>query len=397
MLSRKTGRFRRNGLALLVILTLIGLTFPVHATELNVALYPYVPRPDQFKTVLSASWNRIHPDVPLNFVTWDCYSADPPSSLDVFVFDAIFLSSFQARGYLDPIQRCEIDGVDDYLSFALEGCRLGQAYGAIPQLACTHVLFYRKGDDEIARAETLSGLTRVLGEHTYTGIVPPEGVGLMVNLSGKSTDACLYVDALEDIYGVYTSDPPLAPDASKICSWSIQNLRQVLRMASVTNAQYSDSDSYIRGEWFGAGYGRALVGFTESISVMSDRGRQTVAFKPMPLADRTNVCLFYADVIGIHPATRDRGTRSLALELANLMASTSVVVDSIGPRTGAPYPQYLLPTRHSVFRSLELAFPLYAEMYEMVKSDEAVLFRLGADGRAWLPAMKAVIYRLIFE
>src|SRR5215203_2651759 len=64
---------------------------PQGPAVLNVALYPYVPRLDQFKTVISAAWAQQMPNVTLNYVDWDVYSQDPPKDLDVFVFDGIFL------------------------------------------------------------------------------------------------------------------------------------------------------------------------------------------------------------------------------------------------------------------------------------------------------------------
>ena len=70
---------------------------------LTVAIYPYVPNSDKFKEIILSAWKQKHPDVKLNFVDWDCYSSDPPSTLDVFIFDAIYLSYFQSKGFLEPL------------------------------------------------------------------------------------------------------------------------------------------------------------------------------------------------------------------------------------------------------------------------------------------------------
>ncbi len=70
---------------------------------LNVALYEYVPDPIRFKKAVETEWNKKEPNIKLNFVDWDCYSQDPPKDLDVFVFDAIYLSHFVKEGYLSEI------------------------------------------------------------------------------------------------------------------------------------------------------------------------------------------------------------------------------------------------------------------------------------------------------
>ncbi len=363
---------------------------------LSVAIYPYVPRPDQFKAAIMAAWQAQEPGVELRFVDWDCYSADPPADLDVFVFDAIFFDDFLAKGYLEPIAPDEVDDPADILPYAFDGTKVGDRLYGIPQLGCGSVVFYRRGDSQLAEATTLSEVVEAIGECTYSGVKPPPGKGLMVDLSGGTTDACLYLDAVEDIYGTYTTDPPLPPDESKIDNWAIQNLQQLLRMASVEQASYS-GEPYQRAAWFGEGLGRATIGYTESMSAMSEVARKTVAFKLMPLADRADVSLFYSDVIGVNASVSGRGKRALALKLANLMASTSVMLASIGPTPEDDSPQYLMPVRRSVFKELEKRFPLYGEMYELVSGPATPrLFRIGPNSKDWLAAMKSQIRDEIF-
>jgi thiamine pyridinylase len=86
---------------------------------LTVAIYPYVPRLNQFKITIESTWSKVEPDVVLRFVDWDCYSTDPPETLEVFVFDAIFLSYFQEKGYLAAIKPEELKNADDFLEYAL--------------------------------------------------------------------------------------------------------------------------------------------------------------------------------------------------------------------------------------------------------------------------------------
>ena len=373
----------------------VAVSAPGMATEISVAIYPYVPRPEQFKAAIAAAWRTQEPDVELKFVDWDCYSTDPPADLDVFVFDAIFFDYFHDRGYLEPIAPGEVEDPADILPYAFEGSQVDNVLFGIPQLGCGSVLFYRQGDRQLEQATTLDEVAQAIGECTYSGVKPPPNTGLMVDLSGGTTDACLYLEAVEDIYGLYTAAPPLPPSASKINGWAIQNLQRLLRMASVEQARYS-GEPYQRAAWFGQGLGRATIGYTESMSAMGEEALETVAFKLMPLADRSDVSLFYSDIIGINASVSDRGRRALALKLANLMASTRVMIDSIGPTAGGEAPQYLMPVRRSVFEALQKTYPLYGEMYRLVTEGDPGLFRIGPDSRDWLAATKDQIRDRIF-
>jgi thiamine pyridinylase len=123
-------------------------------TSLNLALYEYVPRLDQFKQVITAAWAQQAPGIQLNYVDWDCYSQDPPKNLDVFVFDGIFLDYFVASGFLSPLQPNEINNPADFLPYALNDSKIGNVNYAIPQIGCGSILFYRKGDTALQRATT---------------------------------------------------------------------------------------------------------------------------------------------------------------------------------------------------------------------------------------------------
>lgn len=79
-----------------------------YVAVLNVALYPYVPRLDQFKQVINAAWAQQAQGIQLNYVDWDGYSQDPPKDLDVFVFDGIFLDYFVSNGFSPHLSRTRL-------------------------------------------------------------------------------------------------------------------------------------------------------------------------------------------------------------------------------------------------------------------------------------------------
>jgi thiamine pyridinylase len=374
---------------------------PVQAT-LKVGLYPWVPRVKQFQYVIQKVWEeRGVPGVELAFVShevWDGgYAIDPPDDLDVFVFDALFLHYFQAQGYLAAIEDEEIDDLSDILPYAVEGSRIkGKLFG-IPQLACTNLLFYRKNDRELAKAKTLDEISRILGQCPYTGVTPPPQTGLLVDLSGETTNASLYLEAVMDIKGEYTPVPQL-PTIDQLNPQAIFYLQKVLGMASKRQAS-SDyfENPYERASWFGKGFGRALIGFTESMSAMGVNQYQ-VDFKLMPLANnpKEDIALFYVDLVGINALVAKRGLRKAAIQLGVLLASEEVMEHSLVPSHPTESPQYLMPVRRSVFSKL-WHYPLYRKMYRFVKNQNPRMFKIGKQSRQWLNHTKSAIQDKIFD
>jgi thiamine pyridinylase len=260
--------------------------------------------------------------------------------------------------------------------YAVQGVQVGHLYYGIPQLGCANLLFFDKTDTALARAETPSAVHAALGQCTYLGCIPPAGRGLMLNMAGAVNSATFYLDTAHSVTERYPLRLPWTP--RQINPTAMANLRKMLAMASWENAALFTPGPYERSAWFSDGAGRAVVGYSESMSVMSEATRQSIAFKPMPLSNRPDARpLFYADVISVHPATQQRGTRALAVQLANVMAASATVVASIGPDAANPFPQYLLATRPSVFEALGQAFPLYNDLYAMVTRSRPQMFKLG--------------------
>ena len=380
------------------------------ASALTVALYPWAPRPGQVQRAVADAWQRRHPDVPLRFVDWDCYTSDPPAGVDVFVFDSVMLRKYVKRGLVQRLAGEEVDDSSDLLPYALRAARAddGALYG-IPQIGCALMLFYRDGDTGLERADDLGDLVKALGPARYDTLRPPRGKGLLIDLSDAAMDAYYYIEALQDTYGVYSDDPPLAPTAAKLDGWAMAGLRDLRVMAGARQAGAADTGQSTRAEWFGAGRGRALIGFSESLNEMSAAARDDVRLKMVPFSDsgRGDVRLFYTDVVGLAPALSAGPRRDLALELANLVASSEVMVAAIGPSADDPAPQYLFSVRRSVYDELAPRFPLYAQMAQLVGAAEGSAaapggsaepqpVRLSADMDRWFATMAPVIERQVF-
>jgi thiamine pyridinylase len=403
-------KLNRNLLLIFVLLFTFSVTSPAGArtrrfakdlhkpqpvTSLNLALYPYVPRLDQFKQVITAEWARVAPGVQLNYVDWDCYSQDPPSNLDVYVFDGIFLDYFVASGFLSPLKPGEIQNPTDFLPYALNDSKISGVNYAIPQIGCGSILFYRKGDTALQHAATLSQVNAALGQCSIDSIPPPQGSNLIVDLSGSTTDACLYLQTMQDINGKYTQNPVLPPP-NQLYPSAVGNLHSLVNTGCVLPSVYSSSVPYQGAVWFGQGSGRATIGFTESLSAIGP-SRTNVAFKLMPYADGRGVDLFYVDLAGINASVVDPTRRSYAVKLANLITSTQVLVSSFGPSPTVNYPQYLMPVRQSVFNDLQKNDQLYRDMYALVIYSDPHMFRIGPNSRAWLKIVKSPLRQQVLS
>lgn len=372
---------------LFVILSLFSIQVYAQSVTLKVGLYPYVPRIEQFQTAIAAQWKAVEPNVNLDFNTsWDGgYDAPPPADLDVFVFDAIMFENFRANGYLEAMKPDEISNLDDFVDYAIKGVESDGKYYAIPQLGCTNILFYKKDDKKIADSKSIEELQSELNSCRYTSQIPPDVRGLMLDMKGSTTNATYYLDIAHSSNDKY---PLPLPSADELNQSIIQSMRSLLTMASFENATKDPTIDYGRADWFSDGYGRALVGFTESMSAMSESTRANIDFKPLPMYDNDNVPMFYADVISVNSQSKNR---DLAVKLANVMASAQTMIASIGSDGTNKYPQYLMATRPSVFKSIGKDFPIYNDMFEMLQKSNPIMYKMPANSREWLDNTKNTI------
>jgi thiamine pyridinylase len=370
-----------------------------HSTQLTVGLYPYVPRVEQFQAAVTAEWSKVQPDVQLHFLTFDewdgGYTTNPPAGADVYVFDALFFESYRQQGLMEPLAAGEISNIDDFLPYALEGVKANGQFYAIPQLGCANLLIYDRRDTPITNATTIDQLTNTLKQCTYTSQIPPDRRGLLIAMGDGLTDAALYLDTAHEITQQYPYPQPATP--ADLDPSAIADLKQVLTLSSFLNATTPTPGQYDFATYFSNGWGRAYVGFSESMSQLSDDARSNIAFKVMPFSNAPPARAdFYADVIAVNPTVNQRGTRTLAIQLANVMAATETMVKSTG-RSGNLPPQYLMVTRPSIFQALKKNDSIYARMASLANSSNPVMFKLNSQGPAWLSSMQDNIEHAVLE
>lgn len=151
-----------------------------------------------------------------------------------------------------------------------------------------------------------------------------------------------------------------------------------------------------RAPWFGEGYGRAFVGFSERLAKIPANVHKDLSIRPLPLADSDAVNLLFVDSLAINSLAEGR-RRELALEFINLACSKSVVAEAFlvkDSETGNP--QYLLPVRKSVMSDEQFlkAAPMYAELAPVLANNPRP-FRIGPNVRQWLDSTKKLIQAAI--
>lgn len=358
---------------------------------LNVALYGYVPDPIRFKKAVESEWNKKEPNVKLNFVDWDCYDEDPPENLDVFVFDAIYLSHFINKGYLAEISDKDIKNKDDIIPFAMDGCTVNGVTYAIPQIICTNLLFSRKGDIEIQKVNSVFDLYENIGDIKGDNINLPNNKGLLIDMSGGTTKVCMYLDSLIDTEKEYKQFYSL-PNLNKLNGEAIKSLVLLQSMAGKNQANYwpENNDAYIRSKWFMNGQGRAYIGYTEAMSTMKEFAND-VDFKTISLSKNSDIPVLYGDVIGVNSSIINPAKKEKAMKLANIIADENTMVKAVSSDENNKYPQYLLPARKSVYKDLEKEYPIYGELYKIANNPNNKLFRVGPEIRVWIKDAKKII------
>ena len=373
---------------------LASTSFAQDPVKLKVALFPYVPTPDGIEEVVQEHWRKAHPDVDIEFVKWDCYDGDPPADIDVFETDAIFLDHLVQNSFAAPLALSDLKNAGDVYRFAVKGSMVDGALYGIPRLACRPILFFREGDSEVKNAKGINDLFYSIGASRNKSEKPPKKSGLLIDLSGGTTCACYYLDAIADITDSYQIDPAL-PKAQDLNDSAIDNLQLLTLMSGTKQALYENWDGQ-RARWFADGHGQAFVGWTERLSMIPEPQHAKIELRGLPLAGSDKENLIFVDTLCINPTLSGK-KRELAIEFANLAASSNVVLDSLlveNPATESP--QYLLPCRKSVVKSEKLLkeAPLYSELDNLLE-DEPKAFRIDDDVRPWLESTKGIIQERI--
>lgn len=365
---------------------------------LRVGLYPYVPRPEQFKKVLIEEWDALRTGIALEIIVddsvWDGGYKISPEGFDVYVFDALFLNQYRKEGFLQPLSPQDINpnGLDDFFPYAIDGVKNSdnQTYSGIPLLGCTNILFYKKSLN-INSSSSFDDVKQAVKTCRYTGPVPGTGNrnGMMLDIAGSTTNGTFYIATQYAMYGQYPLPTPTSIDANVT-----QRLTELMEMSSYLNSTNGDYVPYQRGIWFGQGYGNSFVGFAEDMWGIAQGNRKKLpddfSLMPLPLWNpgETNKPLFFADVIGVNPKGKNV---NYAKKLAALLGSKDVVVKSTTGETEDGVPQYLLLTLKSAFDELAKSYPMYNQMKAIASNPDINIFTLSDELYEWMDINKVAI------
>ena len=360
------------------------------STTLDVALYNYLPDSARFEQAVRSSWEAEHPDVELNFVAWSSYTDDPPQDLDVFVFDSVYLQRFVSKGLLLPLGRDQIQDADDILPFALDACAVDGTTYALPQLLCVDLVYTRPEDEQLAEAGSVHELYDVIGEHTGDSVVQGTGEGLLADLSSRTSRACTYLQALLDEEGAYRQDF-LLDEARELDSDALQSLLLLKDMGGSPEALDGDweGEPCPHARLFAQGTGRAFVGHSEAMCSMGAYADE-VDFHLFSLSGGRDVPVLYADFVGVN-ASVSSDKRQLAIELANVLASSEVLVAANRPSVEGENPQYLLPATKSAYERLAQEFDGYKRLERIAADPRNRVLLLRPDGRQLIESCKEAL------
>lgn len=159
----------------------------------------------------------------------------------------------------------------------------------------------------------------------------------MIDMGGKTTDACIYAAIWRQAYGLWPSPFPM-PLPPQLNPSVLGGMGCLATAAGRAQALYEDASGHDRTTWFADGLGRGLVGLTETMNGWTPGELAKLRFVPLPTAvsatsgPPTMSC--FADAVGIRPGLG--ANRAVAVSLCNLIASTNVLVAAMYPTaTGA--------------------------------------------------------------
>lgn len=369
-------------------------------SSINVAIYPYIPRYQQFVDMLTQAWNQLGTGVQLNFVNYDCYSSDPPPNLDVFVFDGIYYKYFMSRHYLKQLSTSNITDWMGFMNYAWNAVWVSpNTVFAIPYLGCSNVYFYRKSDPglDTLRQNGLDAFYSIIGNSpSPQNPQPPQRQGLLMDLSGSTTDATLYLMAQMNLANNYSANPYLPP-ASQLDPNAINHLHQYTNMTGLAQGTYIDTTNQ-RIAWFSHGFGRSLVGITENLCSFPQSYLDSVSFRILPTADTYLPITeeFFVDMAAINSQVSS-DKLFYAIQLLNLMTSQQVMYNSMIPQANNQNPQFLIPVRGKVLADLMNVHPLYIKMAGMIFNYYIQPLVIGSASRYWLTNTKSAIRAAILS
>ncbi len=272
---------------------------------------------------------------PLEFVNWNCYKGPPGRDGDIFIYDAIALTTLVDKGYLHQLP--EIIDTSDMFTWTIDKSKVRQKTYGVPVMICANTLICRKKDDD--------HIKNIFDLHERTAI--PLKTMLMY----------YYIQAFCN----YQND-----SAYKV----FEHLAEL--MGGRENLAGSTLEEYDGVRLFRSGECRYFLGFTESLRLF-DPDDYVVRFANFSEHAEDQMPLFMVDYASLGNHVREEKLLD-CLDLLEIMTDQEFIFN-LCLQEGRL--QYMLPPCRSVYARLAEIDPIYDQLYRQLLPEENGVFRYG--------------------
>ena len=341
------------GFAIMVLLISIVMSTTTAAGEyrkLTYSTYPYLPDTDYYAEVLEEEWGKLHPDIRLEYVPYNCYYDGRPEGIDVIMYDVILERTLIEKGYIRPFDISDFKDTEDFYPFTLEpAAGYADNYG-VPVFLCCDLLIYDGDNSDLSEANDIFD-------------VAASDSKLLISFASYG-DHIYLLDAAAD----KTQDPEVTQYKERLGNIDVSASKKALANAAIP--EYADADTNAVSRLYDAGVADGYIGYPETMRFLSKRFDRTEV-KQISIGKKDNIPLFYCDMAGISVDVPDDRT-GLCMDLIRIMTDTEVM-KRISVKDGLP--QYLLFPRISFYDDMGKEYPMYAKLEKIVGNDNNKLFR----------------------
>lgn len=337
----------------IILLTVVMMNAIAAAEEsgkLTYSAYPYLPDVNYYAEILAEEWEKLHPDIRLEYVPYDCYFDGRPEGVDVIMYDVIMERSFIEKGYIRPLDISDFTDAGDFFPFTLEpAAGYADNYG-VPVFLCCDLLIYDGDNKDLSAADDIFDIAASDSK-------------VLISFAAYGDHVCL-LDAAADT----TQDPQVIQYKDRLGDIDVSASRAALADAAIP--EYTDADSNDLAALYDAGVADGYIGYGETMRFLSRRLDGTEV-KQISIGENGNIPLFYCDKAGISADVPDDRI-GLYMDLIGIMTDTEVM-RRMSVKDGAP--QYLMFPKSSFYDEIENEYPMYAKLRKVVNNDDNKLFR----------------------
>ena len=273
------------------------------------------------------------------FKNWNCYNEEPGRDGDLFIYDAITMTSLVDKGYLHELP--DIIDIDDMFPWIIDTSKVRKKTYGIPLMLCANTLICRREDDE--------NIHNVMNLDEYVAI-PLRTMSMYYYLQSF----CNY----QDKSGRY-----------------LEVMKHLIKLNGGSDkVDNSTLKEYGGVEDFNAGKCRYFMGFTENLRQLKPDD-YVVRFANFSDNDTDDIPLFFADLVSIGNNVREEKLLD-CLDLLEILADPQFAYDLC---TSGGKLQYMLPAARSVYPRLAKIDPVYDSLYEALNREDNCIFRYGAN------------------